>query len=81
MKTLAITALLALFVAPATAQTLYRDPFNYNPIGGSATYNNGRYTELNQNDIHRNSLYDSTIRDRNGNLYDCNSIGTCNQRY
>ena len=63
------------------ADTLWRDSFNHNPLGGSGTYNNGDYTELRDNDINRSTIYDSTIQDRNGNLYDCNSIGSCNSRY
>lgn len=76
----ALTAAL-LVAAPASAQYLYRDPVNYNPLGGRATYGYGSYTELNQNDINRNRLYDSTLKDRNGNLYDCNSLGFCQNRY
>ena len=63
------------------AETMWRDSFNHNTLGGSATYNNGEYTQLRNNDINRNSLYESTIQDRDGNLYDCGSLGQCNSRY
>lgn len=69
------------FAAPASAQYLYQDPFNHNPLGGSATYGQGRYTELDQNDIHRSPIYDSTLKDRDGNYYDCDSLGICRSRY
>ena len=62
------------------ADTLWRDSFNHNTLGGSGTYNSGDYTELRDNDINRSTIYDSTIQDRNGNLYDCNSIGSCHSR-
>ena len=85
IKGLAAGALLStalLIPAPEVkAETMWRDSFNHNTLGGSATYNNGDYTQLRNNDINRNSLYESTIQDRDGNLYDCNSLGTCNSRW
>ena len=81
MKTFILAAATLLLAAPVSAEMLYSDPFNYNPLGGTNTYNNGNYTQLDQNDIKSSPLYESTIQDRNGNLYDCNNIGSCHSRY
>jgi hypothetical protein len=72
---------MTLITPAAKADTLWKDSFNHNTLGGSGTYNSGEYTQLRDNDINRSSIYESTIQDRDGNLYDCNSIGTCNSRW
>ena len=73
---------LTLITPAAKAETLYSDPFNHDPLGGSGTYNQGGYTQLDRNDINSSGLYDTTIRDNStGTLYDCNSIGSCHSRW
>lgn len=69
------------FINPVAAEMLYQDGINFDPLGGVGTYNNGDYTQLSPNDINSNSLYEGTIRDRNGNLYDCDFIGSCHSRF
>ena len=76
----ATAASLAVLSAPAAnADYLYNDPFSYD-TWDRPTYNNGDYTRLDRNDIMSSPLYDDTIQDRNGNLYDCDSIGSCYAR-
>ena len=78
-----ISALIAALTiaAPVSANTLYPDSLNYDSLGGRGTYNSGDYTKLRDNDLNRNSLYDSTIRDNNSvNYYDCDTFGTCRAR-
>ena len=79
LKSLALAAVLS--GTSVSADTLYRDSFNHNTLGGSGTYNSGGYTQRNDHDLNRNSLYDATLQDSNGNLYDCNSLGSCSSRY
>ena len=76
-----ITAFIAALTiaAPVSAYDLYPDSLNYDSPGGRGTYNQGDYTELRDNDLNRNSLYASTIRDNEtGTYYDCNNLGMCN---
>lgn len=77
----AITTAVAVFTQAAKADTLYSDPFSYDTFGNRPTYNQGGYTELDSNDWQRSTIYDSTLQDRDGNLYDCNSIGSCHSRW
>ena len=81
MKTFILAAATLLLAAPVSAELLYSDPFNYNPLGGTNTYNNGNFTQLDQNDINSSPLHESTIQDRDGNFYDCDFIGSCHSRY
>jgi predicted secreted Zn-dependent protease len=69
--------LLLFAAAPASADLLYQDPFSYDPIGGRTTYNQGEYSTLNQNDFGHSPFHDRTIRDSNGNYYDCGQFGQC----
>ena len=82
MKLFALIAASSLFAAPVSAYDLNSDPFNHDPLGSTGTYNQGGDTVLRSNDITRNSIYASTIRDnRTGDLYDCNNIGMSNSRW
>ena len=81
MKLFSLIAASTLLAAPVSAETLYPDHYNYDPYGGSGTYNGGDYTRLNENDWERDILSEETIRDNNtGDLYDCDLFGTCTQR-
>lgn len=81
MRLFALLAASSLFAAPVSAYDLYPDSMNYDSLGGSGTYNRGEYTELRDNDLNRNSLYESTIKDNDtGDYYDCNSLGMCHAR-
>ena len=65
----------------AKADYLYSDPYSYDNFGNRPTYNQGGYTELDSNDWQRSNIHDSTLKDRDGNLYDCNNIGQCHSRW
>ena len=74
-------ALTPITPAPAKAYDLNQDSFSHD-IWDRPTYNQGNYTELDRNDLQRSSLYDSTIQDGDGNLYDCDDfMGTCSSRW
>ncbi len=63
------------------AQTLYRYELGDNNImrpGGKAYRGGGEtYYTVPENDLFRNKLYDSQIRDSAGNIYNCDSFGNC----
>ncbi len=80
MKTLLALSALLFLGSPVSAQ-LWQDGINFDPVGGSATYNNGSHTQLNDYDTDRSYIHESTIRDNStGALYDCDYIGTCTRR-
>ena len=80
IRIITITAAALLMGGTAQAQ-LWEDSFNHDPLGGTSTYNNGSYTELDSWDVNSSSIYDSTIRDNStGTYYDCDSIGMCYAR-
>ncbi len=62
------------------ADYIRRTPLYDSTLYNEKAYNNGDYMELSPNSLQRSSLYDSTIRDKNGNLYDCGSLGYCRKR-
>ena len=64
------------------ADTLYRSPLYDNSLYGGEAYRGGgkTYHTIPDNSIQRNSLYDSQIKDRDGNIYNCNSLGSCRYR-
>ena len=64
------------------ADTLYRSPLYDNSLYGGEAYRGGgkTYHTIPDNSIQRNSLYDSQIKDRDGNIYNCNSFGSCRYR-
>lgn len=64
------------------ADYLYRNEAYDNSIYGKA-YRSGSgktYYEMDDDDPYRSSIYDSQIKDREGNIYNCNSIGSCKYR-
>jgi len=71
---------MTLITPAAKADTLYSDPFSYDTFGGRQTFNNGDYTRLDNNDFNSSPIYEDTLQDRNGNLYDCDWIGSCRAR-
>ena len=62
------------------AEYLRRTPLSDSTLYNEKAYNNGAYMELSPNSLQRSSLYESTIKDKNGNLYDCGSLGYCRKR-
>jgi len=66
----------------SNADTLYRSPIHDNSLYGGPAYRGGgtTYYTVPDNSIHRNTLYDSQLRDRDGNTYNCNSLGSCSPR-
>ena len=79
------TAFLAVNVltpSAASADTLYRSPIHDNSLYGGDAYRGGgkTYYSVPDDSIHRNSLYDSQLRDREGNMWNCNSLGSCSPR-
>ena len=78
---LTLTTAVAIAAPSARADHLYSDPYSFDTFGDRPTYNQGGYTELDSNDWQRSNIYDSTIKDREGNLYDCNNIGQCHSRW
>lgn len=85
MRTLLIATLLGIgsVIEPAaTAQTLYRAPIYDNSLNGGPAYRGGgeTYYQVPDNSINRNTLYDSQLKDSNGNIYNCNSLGNCQYR-
>lgn len=78
---LTLTTAVAIAAPAARADYLYSDPYSYDTFGDRPTYNNGGYTELDSNDWQRSNIHDSTLKDRDGNLYDCNNIGQCSSRW
>lgn len=78
-----IIIMTAVLVMGSAAQAqLWEDSFNHDPLGGSSTYNNGAYTELDENDVNGSLIWDSTIQDNStGTYYDCDSIGMCHERF
>ena len=70
---------MTLITPAAKADTLYSDPFSYDTFGGRQTFNNGDYTRLDNNDFNSSPIYEDHP-DRNGNLYDCDWIGSCRAR-
>lgn len=83
MKTTALGAFAfaaaVLLSGDGKAQTLFRDPLYDSPLyGGPAYRGNGQiYYQVPDNSIHRNRLYDSQLRNQDGDLYNCDSIGIC----
>ena len=71
---------LTLITPAANAYDLYQDSWSHD-VWDRPTYNRGDYTELDSDDWQRSNIYDSTLKDRDGNLYDCNNIGQCNSRW
>ena len=81
MKLFSLLAASTLLVAPVSANTLYPDPYNRYPQGGTGTYNGGSYSEIDANGYGRNTMYDRTIYDNNtGTYYDCGTQGRCYAR-
>ena len=76
----AITTAVAVLAPAAKADTIYQDSWSHD-IWDRPTYGQGQYTELDNNDFQRSNLWDSTLQDRDGNLYDCNSFGNCHSRW
>jgi hypothetical protein len=72
----------ALSLSPASAQTLYRSPMYDNSLRGGPAYRGGgqTYYQVPDNSLKRNTLYDSQLQDRQGNVYNCNSLGSCRYR-
>ena len=79
----AFFAIDGLIPSAAESDTLYRSPLHDNSLYGGPAYRGGgtTYHNVRDNSIHRNSLYDSQLRDRDGNTYNCNSLGSCSSGY
>ena len=70
---------LAILPLTSYSDTLYRSTIHDNSLYGGPAYRGGgkTYYTVPDNSIHRNSLYDSQLKDRDGNTYNCNSLGSC----
>ena len=68
----------ALVPALAKAEFIYQDPFSYDPVNNGPTYNSGTYRTA--PDWQQSPLYEGTLIDNGGNLYDCDILGSCRPR-
>tara|TARA_S200000501_G_scaffold185501_1_gene174536 strand:+ start:471 stop:725 length:255 start_codon:yes stop_codon:yes gene_type:complete len=61
------------------AETVYRNELYDNSLTGGEAYTGGgeTYYSIPESDLRRNSLYDYQLEDRDGNIYNCDSLGRC----
>ena len=70
---------LGMVTTSSMSDTLYRSPLYDNSLRGGPSYRGGgkTYYTVPENSLRRNSLYDSQLQDSDGNMYNCNSLGSC----
>ena len=85
-NSIALIPFLLLTISPISnklkADTLYRNSLYDNSLYGGEAYRGGgkTYHTIPDDSIYRNSLYDSQLKDEDGNIYNCNSLGSCSYR-
>ncbi len=68
-------------IPPVSADTIYRSEMDDGIWGRGYRGGGSSYQALPDNDIHRNTLYDETLRDdQTGEYYDCDYLTGCRSR-